>query len=253
MGEALVKLWERYPTITPKNASPSAVVTKTVVKKSHPQLDPQQQHQELEISGDRQQSKSLSIEFGQKMALDDKGEGKDKDSAHSSDGQSLTATFTTNSSVVPDLGDAGNREGGLGHGWLANENSSFAQNKQFGQQYSRSRVGSNSNAGSFSTPTCSSSMVGPAGGFGMYSTAQGQGAGLHHQVAPGFNPMYTVGPMGAASSLVSSTSPHATHSSVMILQRGSSTPQPQPHAGMLAQAFGGQAGHSGHDQVGHMN
>lgn len=64
------------------------------------------------------------------------------------------------------------------------------------------------------------------------------------QVAPGFNPMYHVGPMSAAVlPSQQAMSPRPGLSPVMILQRGSggSPGQVHPHPGFISQGFGGQA------------
>ncbi|KAK7491702.1 hypothetical protein BaRGS_00016958 [Batillaria attramentaria] len=200
IGEALLKLWDRYPNYQ-KRSSPSSG-SKTILKHT-------------------QQGRQSSTQQQHKDEVTSPGIG------HTKPGASPASSSQDHQDVTSDP------DSGMGHGHGDGPHS--YQHRMFAQQHQQ-----HSAPGSYQNPAVSSAPnIPPGGSIGMFPH------NIHHQMAPGFNQMYPMGPMGAAGGMVipsqPAMSPRPGISPVMILQRGTSSPgQVHPHPGFITQGFGGQ-------------
>nr|KAG5703112.1 hypothetical protein BaRGS_012174 [Batillaria attramentaria] len=241
IGEALLKLWDRYPNYQ-KRSSPSSG-SKTILKHTQQgrQSSTQQQHKDEVTSPGIGHTKPGSADSGRKQGEVGRGGGGEKGGRDGGDSSSEGKVFSSGSSSRASPASSSqdhqdvtsDPDSGMGHGHGDGPHS--YQHRMFAQQHQQ-----HSAPGSYQNPAVSSAPnIPPGGSIGMFPH------NIHHQMAPGFNQMYPMGPMGAAGGMVipsqPAMSPRPGISPVMILQRGTSSPgQVHPHPGFITQGFGGQ-------------
>ena len=235
MGDALLRLWDRYPNYQ-RRTSPSSGGMKSLLKYSQQakQAAPQPlRPQECGSPGGGRLGKVLTKEAG--------GARKDRDRVGpDGDGPEVKA-FASGSPAGSPTSDSpctvssGSQES---YNNPDLDPSSSSHSHLHGHQESAAAQGYPSRGFNFQTPAGSSATAATPlmSSHGVYAPSL--------QVAPGFNPMYHVGPMGpAVLPSQSSLSPRPGMSPVMILQRGAggSPGQVHPHPGFIGQGYGGQA------------
>ncbi|XP_076443964.1 3'-5' RNA helicase YTHDC2-like [Babylonia areolata] len=224
VGDALLKLWDRYPNYQ-KRSSPSQNSMKTVMKHSQPgkQQPPSQLLKETDTATCRSEQ-VYSRNNGEKMSstakenidnLGPEGDGNEdksmeRSSSPNSPGANSPCTVSSGSqeSYTPDL------------------------DPSYSHSHSHADSAYQPRGFTIQAPASSAQLI----SHGVFPP--------NLQMAPGFNQMYHVGPMGAAVLPSQSVmSPRPGISPVMILQRGSggSPGQVHPHSGFISQGFGGQA------------
>ena len=237
VGDALLRLWDRYPNYQ-KRSSPSSAGMKTILKHSQQskQSNPQLQKQESGSPGSRS-SKVLSKDaagtkkFGEvrKDNADQMGPEGDASEGKGFGSGSSTSSPTSNSPCTVSSGSQESYNPDLDPSPCSSSSSS---SHPHGHPDTAAQ-GYLSQGFSFQTPSSSAASIISHGVFPP-----------NLQMGPGFNQMYHMGPMGAAVlPSQSSMSPRPGMSPVMILQRGAggSPSQVHPHPGFMGQGFGGQA------------
>ncbi|KAK7115641.1 3'-5' RNA helicase YTHDC2-like [Littorina saxatilis] len=228
VGDALLRLWDRYPNYQ-KRSSPSSGGMKTILKHAQQgkQAAPQQQKQESASPGARQ-NKPIPKDSGVKQVQDMRKDsvekiGADGDGAEVKgfgSGSSASSPISANSPCTVSSGSQESYNPDL------DPTSHLHGHPDPSQGYPPRGF-------NFQPPVSSTAQIISHGVFPP-----------NLQVAPGFNPMYHVGPMSAAVlPSQQAMSPRPGLSPVMILQRGSggSPGQVHPHPGFISQGFGGQA------------